>query len=96
LRSFLRDDEICEKILDDWKTAPISEAQQAMLRFAVKLSEDPRGMCKDDVEELRAHGYDDTDILHINQVTSYFNFINRMADGLGVVLEPEYLDDTGD
>ena len=93
MRSFLRDDELYGKILEDWRSAPITEAQQALLRFSVKLSQDPQGMSQDDVEDLRGHGYDDTDILHINQVTSYFNFINRMADGLGVVLEPEYLDD---
>lgn len=91
MRSWLRDDELYEKILADWETAPLTEARQAMLRFAVKLTQDPGAMSSGDVDELRSHGYDDTDILHINQVTAYFNFINRMADGLGVELEPEYL-----
>ncbi len=94
MRSWLRDDELYEKTLADWKTAPLTEARQAMLRFAVKLTQDPGAMSPGDVDELRSHGFDDTDILHINQVTAYFNFINRMADGLGVELEPEYLADS--
>ena len=93
MRSWLRNDELYEQILADWKAAPISEAQQAMLLYAVKLTADPKAMVRADVEDLRAHGYDDTDILHINEVTAYFNFINRIADGLGVELEDEYLTD---
>ena len=47
-------------------------------------------MCEQDVEELRRCGYSDRAIHDAAQVTAYFNYINRIADGLGVDLEPEY------
>ena len=60
-----------------------------MLDYATKLTLTPGEMIEADVDLLRAVGFDDTGILHIAQVASYFNFVNRVADGLGIVLEPE-------
>ncbi len=45
-------------------------------------------MVEADVRRLREAGFEDADILDINQVTGYFAFVNRLADGLGVELEP--------
>lgn len=58
-----------------------------MLDYAYKLTLTPWEMQKSDVEKLRAAGFSDTDILDINQVTGYYAFANRLADGLGVELE---------
>lgn len=58
-----------------------------MLEYAVKLTLEPWNMIKGDVERLRVAGFDDGDILDINQITGYFAFVNRLADGLGVELE---------
>ncbi len=58
-----------------------------MLRYAVKLTKKPWQMKAADVEELRRHGVSDAAILDINQIPGYFNFVNRLADGLGVELE---------
>ncbi len=58
-----------------------------MLKYAVKLTLEPWGMTKTDVEALQQHGFHDAEILDINQVTGYFAFVNRLADGLGVELE---------
>lgn len=44
-------------------------------------------MAKADVEKLQEEGFSDAAILDINQITGYFNFVNRLADGLGVELE---------
>lgn len=55
-----------------------------MLDYAVKLTRDPASMSRADVERLRAVGFNDQAILQINGIASYFNYINRMADGLGV------------
>jgi uncharacterized peroxidase-related enzyme len=71
----------------DYQTAPISDADQAMLAYAVKLTREPWEMQKADVEALRQAGFDDNGILDINQVTGYYAFANRLADGLGVELE---------
>ena len=58
-----------------------------MLSYAVKLTRAPAEVGEDDVEALRAAGFDDTAILDICQVTAYYNYVNRLADGLGVELE---------
>ena len=58
-----------------------------MLAYAEKLTREPWAMTRDDVVELRKAGFDDTAILDIAQVTSYFAYVNRLADGLGVELE---------
>ena len=55
-----------------------------MLDYAAKLTATPADMQEEDVETLRAHGFDDTGVLQINLIASYFNYINRVADGLGV------------
>ena len=59
-----------------------------MLDYAVKLTEAPWKMEQEDVDQLRKQGFSDAAILDINQVTGYFAYVNRLADGLGVELEP--------
>lgn len=58
-----------------------------MLTYALKLTRDPGSMSIEDVEALREVGFVDIDILHIAEVTGYFAYVNRIADGLGVPLE---------
>ena len=58
-----------------------------MLEYAVKLTLEPWNMAEADVAALRQAGLQDADILDINQVASYYAFVNRLADGLGVELE---------
>lgn len=58
-----------------------------MLEYAMKLTLEPWTMIQADVQKLRDAGFADADILDINQITGYFAFVNRLADGLGVELE---------
>lgn len=58
-----------------------------MLTYTEKLTREPWTMCETDVYALRAAGFDDAGILDINQVTGYYAYVNRLADGLGVELE---------
>jgi alkylhydroperoxidase family enzyme len=67
-----------------------------MLDYAVKLTREPWAMAREDVECLRQAGFEDRAILDINQVTGYFAYVNRLADGLGVELEPIWMVETGD
>ena len=67
--------------------APLTEADRAMLDFAVKLARDPRSMTRDDIETLRAAGFSDTAIHDVVQITGFFSYYNRLADGLGI--DPE-------
>ncbi len=58
-----------------------------MLEYAVKLTKAPGEIKKEDVDRLRDAGFTDTAILDICQIVGYYNFVNRLADGLGVELE---------
>jgi alkylhydroperoxidase family enzyme len=55
-----------------------------MLDYAAKLTQRPGSISSRDLEDLRKVGFDDTAILQINLIASWFNYINRVADGLGV------------
>jgi uncharacterized peroxidase-related enzyme len=59
-----------------------------MLRYAVKLTHRPGEMERADVDALRAVGFSDRDVLDIAEVVAYYAYANRIADGLGVQLEP--------
>jgi uncharacterized peroxidase-related enzyme len=73
-----------EQLRDDYRTAPITAAERAMLDYVVQLTRDATGVVRDDLDGLRAHGYDDRAILQITLIASWFNYINRVADALGV------------
>ena len=62
----------------------MSDAERAMLDFAVQVSEDATRINRTDVEGLRGHGFDDRAVLQITLIASWFNYINRVADALGV------------
>ena len=55
-----------------------------MVDYVVKLTKDATQVQKDDHEKLRAAGFDDQAILQITLIASWFNYINRVADALGV------------
>jgi uncharacterized peroxidase-related enzyme len=71
------------------RTDPSDLAPQdtEMLRYARRLTANPASIGSDDVHRLKAHGFDDRAVLDICQVVSYYNYVNRLADGLGVELE---------
>ena len=68
----------------DYRTAPITEAERAMVDYVVKLTRDATEISPADHQRLRSVGYDDTAILQITLIASWFNYINRVADALGV------------
>lgn len=57
---------------------------RAALRFAGELTRAPAGITRQRVEDLRKEGFDDHDVLDIVQVTAFFNYVNRLAEGLGI------------
>lgn len=58
-----------------------------MLCYAEKLTKKPNSVEKEDIKNLKEMGLSDKDILDLNQVVSYFNYVNRIAEGLGIELE---------
>lgn len=81
------DDELKNRLVADYKTASVGEQNMAILTYVEKLTCQPASMTSEDVDRLREHGFDDTGVHDIVQVASYFNYVNRLADGLGVELE---------
>ena len=68
----------------DFRTAPISAQDKAMLEYVVKLTHDATQCSRADHDDLRSAGFDDRGILQITLIASWFNYINRVADALGV------------
>jgi len=68
----------------DYRTAPISEQDKVMVEYVVKLTRDATQCSRTDHDKLRAAGFDDRGILQITLIASWFNYINRVADALGV------------
>jgi uncharacterized peroxidase-related enzyme len=73
-----------EALRKDFRSAPISEQDKAMLEYVVKLTKDATQCNPADHKKLRAVGFDDRGILQITLIASWFNYINRVADALGV------------
>jgi len=78
------DEELVAALKRDYTTAPISDQERVMLDYVVKLTKDATKIWKDDHGRLRAVGFDDKAILQITLIASWFNYINRVADALGV------------
>lgn len=84
LRLVTLDESLSEAIKKDWRTADLSDREKVMLNYVEKLTLKPVAIGREDLEALREVGFDDTGILQINLIASWFNYINRVADGLGV------------
>ncbi len=78
------DETLIEALKRDYTTAPITEQERVMLDYVVKLTKDATKVWKDDHDRLRGAGFDDKAILQITLIASWFNYINRVADALGV------------
>ena len=78
------DQELIDALKKDYKIAPITDQERVMLDYVVKLTRDATKVWKDDHDRLRAAGFDDKAILQITLIASWFNYINRVADALGV------------
>ncbi|MEW6129030.1 MAG: hypothetical protein AB1757_18475 [Acidobacteriota bacterium] len=73
-----------EALRKDYRTAPITDAERVMVEYVVQLTKDATKIGKQHHRQLREVGFDDTAILQITLIASWFNYINRVADALGV------------
>ena len=78
----------------DWRSAGLDEPTTALLEFAEKLTDECARVTSADIDALRYHGFDDAGISSCVQVISYFNYINRVAEGLGAAPE-DWIEDDG-
>ncbi|MEZ5332839.1 MAG: peroxidase [Thermoanaerobaculia bacterium] len=78
------DEDLVRALEEDYENAPLEPADRAMLDYVGRVTLYPTSICPPDHEELRRHGFDDRAILQITLIASWFNYINRVADALGV------------
>jgi uncharacterized peroxidase-related enzyme len=84
LRLVTVDEEMIAALREDYRTAPITDEEKVMIEYVVQLTKDATKISPKYHERLRAAGFDDTAILQITLIASWFNYINRVADALGV------------
>jgi len=82
------DEELVRALEEDYTRAPITNAERAMLDYVVQLTKDATRIGPADHERLRGEGFDDRAILQITLIAAWFNYINRVADALGVGRDP--------
>jgi uncharacterized peroxidase-related enzyme len=85
---------LVDRIAIDWEISGLDEATLALVRFGAKLTRSPSQVGDGDIEALRYHGFDDAGISSCVQVVSYFNYMNRIAEGLGIDHE-DWIDGAG-
>jgi len=90
LRLRSKDPVFVDHLLSNYRLAELEPRDRAMLDFAVKLTQWPDHCTEGDLEELRKVGFTDEDILHIVELTAIFNYNGRLANGLGLIPNPEY------
>lgn len=84
-----RDDELARQVKQDYRASKLDESHKALCAWAEKLTQTPAKCTREDVDELRSHGWSDEQVVSAAQIIGYFNHLNRLADGLGIDLEPE-------
>ncbi len=78
------DSELVGALERDYANAPIAARERVMLDYVVKLTRDATQVSREDHAKLCEAGFDDVGILQITLIASWFNYINRVADALGV------------
>jgi uncharacterized peroxidase-related enzyme len=78
------DHDLVNALEEDYRSAPITEQERVMLDYVVQITRDATRISPADHERLRSVGFDDKGILQITLIASWFNYINRVADALGV------------
>ncbi|MGH9904628.1 MAG: carboxymuconolactone decarboxylase family protein [Pyrinomonadaceae bacterium] len=78
------DEKLVASLERDYKSAPITEQERVMLDYVVQITDDATRISPADHDRLRSVGFDDKAILQITLIASWFNYINRVADALGV------------
>ena len=89
LNFYWKDHTKLNRFLANFETVELTARQQAMLRYARKLTRHPEAMGEEDIRRLKENNLSDRDILDLNLIVSYFNFVNRLANGLGVEFSKE-------
>lgn len=88
LRSVVDNDGQRKAVQDDYRSAGLTPREVAILDYAVKLTKRPLDVRRNDLDAMREHGLSDEELVDAVHCIGYFNFINRVLDGLGIDPEP--------
>ncbi len=83
------DHTLVKHLKTDPASAPLEPQDKAMIDFALKLTREPSSVRQQDIEALKQHGFSEQQVVDIVLITCTFNFMDRLADGLGVELDPQ-------
>ncbi len=89
LNTYVKDEAMVKQLQTDQSKVKLPARERALVDFAVGLTTNPASGREEAVKALRAAGLNDEEILHATEVVAYFNFVNRLASGLGVDLESQ-------
>ncbi|MHA2104425.1 MAG: peroxidase-related enzyme [Candidatus Hodarchaeales archaeon] len=89
LNAYWNNKEKLSKFIADPYSIDLSNKQKSMLDYAIKLTKNAKSITQDDITNLKSNGLSDEEILNLNLITSYFNFVNRVANGLNVEFSEE-------
>ena len=91
LRRLRQEEDFIQGLVTDWRSAADGDERlAAILAYAERLTLEPASVEQSHIERMRKAGLSDEAILHACEVTAYFNYVNRMADGLAVQLEDDW------
>lgn len=90
LRIYEKNPLLADQLATNWRKAPLSQRQRAMLTFAMKIALRSSGIGDDDFARLHAHGFTDEDAWDIGAIASFFALSNRMANLSGMMPNPEF------
>jgi uncharacterized peroxidase-related enzyme len=90
LRVLSKNPFLADQITANYRHADLTPRQRAMLDFAVKMTTQSAAVEADDLDELKRHGFSDSDIWDIGAVAAFFNLSNRMANLAGMRPNPEF------
>ena len=85
-----KDDTLVYHIARDWRAAGLNAQDTVMLEYAEKLTRTPGKVNQEDVDKLKAEGFDDRQVLDIILIIALFNFMTRLADGTGTRAEEKW------
>lgn len=89
LATMARDAELAEQVKQDFRTSKLEAQHRALCEWAEKLTLTPAKCTREDIEALKKALWTEEQIVSAAQIIGYFNHLNRLADGLGIDLEPE-------
>ena len=84
LRKVTLDGDLVTQLKTDYRAAALAPSDRALLDYAYQITADATRLGPENADGLRAHGFDDRAILQATLIAAWFNYVNRVADALGV------------